>query len=132
MAIGKSTPCHCPVEQPRISPTARVRMDCRRCHRTVSLSLLSASGAASGLCGRGAIAKVTPTMTLTPAITRTPTRTTSPTITQTPTKTFTPTQTPTRTPSPTHTPTPTITPTPPPEEHYWLSRPISPQYQDYM
>jgi murein DD-endopeptidase MepM/ murein hydrolase activator NlpD len=69
---------------------------------------------------------LTPTVTPTPTITRTPTRTSTPTITLTPTKSPTPSTTPTRTPSP------TITPTPLPQEHYWLNRPISTQYQDYM
>lgn len=79
------------------------------------------------------------TPTHTPTHTPTPTLTPTPSHTATPTPTATPTATPTRTPTPTasHTPTatvtpaatatPTATPTPlPPEDHYWLGRPIGP------
>jgi len=75
----------------------------------------------------------TPTSTATP--TMTPTHTPSPTSTHTPTVTPTPTHTatlthsptPTVTSTPTSSPTPTATPTPlPPEDHYWLGRPIGP------
>lgn len=71
----------------------------------------------------------TATATHTPTPTHTPTATPSPTPTHTPT--ITPTPTDTATPLPTHTPmptdTPTVTPTlPPPEDHYWLGRPIGP------
>lgn len=65
----------------------------------------------------------TPTLTPTPTPSHTPTPTHTPTVTPTPTRTSTPTHTAT----PTHTPTPTVTPTPlPPEDHYWLGRPIGP------
>jgi murein DD-endopeptidase MepM/ murein hydrolase activator NlpD len=65
----------------------------------------------------------TPTLTPTPTPSHTPTPTHTPTVTPTPTCTSTPTHTAT----PTHTPTPTVTPTPlPPEDHYWLGRPIGP------
>jgi len=80
-------------------------------------------------------ATATPTITPTPTVTRTPTITPTPTKTATPTFTPTPSQTPTKTLTPTITKTPTITPTPtpvPPQEHYWLGRPISAAYQDYM
>ncbi len=74
----------------------------------------------------------TPSITPTATMTATPTTTSTPTITQTPSHTPTPSKTATRTPSPTpsHTPTPTATPTP--EEHFWMSRPIGPENQDFM
>ena len=78
----------------------------------------------------------TPTSTATYTPTSTPTHTPTPTPSHTPTPTHTPTDTPTSTPTrtptatsiPTHTATPTATPTLlPPEDHYWLGRPIGPE-----
>ena len=67
------------------------------------------------------------TATFTPTHTATPTSTPTPTMTPTHTATPTPSHTPTLTPTPTNTPTPSATPTsPPPEDHYWLGRPIGP------
>ncbi len=68
-----------------------------------------------------------------PTVLGTPTPT--PTFTPTSTPTFTPTPTPTFTPTPTPTFTPTPTPTPAPgmgQDHYWLRRPFSPEYRDYI
>ena len=75
----------------------------------------------------GATRPVAPTTTrpVTPTATSTPTATHAPTDTPTPTPT--PTHTPTFTPTPTRTARPTVTPPPlPPEDHYWLGRPIGP------
>ena len=97
------------------------------------------------LCGAGIFASdahmglafalfvtATPTFTRTPTITQTPTITPTPSRTPTPTITLTPTKSPTPSITPTRTPSPTSTPTPLPQEHFWLSRPISPQNQDFM
>lgn len=71
-----------------------------------------------------------PTSTSTPTATPTSTSTSTPTSTPTPTPTITPTPSPTLTPTPTSTSTPTPTETPgPPQDHYWLERPIGPEGQ---
>jgi murein DD-endopeptidase MepM/ murein hydrolase activator NlpD len=59
-----------------------------------------------------------------------PSATASPTALVTPTQTVKPSPKPSSTTTPTATPTPTLTPTPtdvPPDDHYWLERPISPE-----
>ncbi len=103
------------------------------------VSVLSAGWGALPDLPQMGTATFTPTHTATPTATYTPTPTPThtptatathtPTITPTPTDTATPTatHTPTVTATPTHTLTPTVTPTPlPPEDHYWLGRPIGP------
>ncbi|MBI3359962.1 MAG: peptidoglycan DD-metalloendopeptidase family protein [Chloroflexi bacterium] len=78
-------------------------------------------------------ASVTPSPTLTPTASVTPSPTLTPSIT--PSATVTPSLTPTPTNTATPGPSPTLTPFPPdhpPDDHYWLARPIPGGFVNYV
>jgi len=76
---------------------------------------------------------LTATISPTSTITMTPTSTYTNTSTSTPTNTPTPTMFPTRVPGATNTIVPTYLPISDlPAPHFWLHRPISPEYNDYV